>query len=185
MNIFFGGDFTMALNLEDYVASVRDFPTEGILFRDVTPMVLDGAAFRESIDKLAAFAESVNAEVIAGPESRGFIFGCPVAYAMGVGFAPVRKPGKLPRETVSVKYDLEYGSNELHMHKDAIKPGQRVLIVDDLLATGGTLEAVIKLIEELGGVVAGIAFVIELTGLDGMKAVEGYNVFRMMTMSDK
>ncbi|MBR3357562.1 MAG: adenine phosphoribosyltransferase [Solobacterium sp.] len=175
----------MALNLEDYVATIKDFPTKGILFRDVTPMVNDGAAYREAIDQIAAFGREVNAELVAGPESRGFIFGCPVAYAMGVGFTPVRKPGKLPRETVSCRYDLEYGSNELHIHKDSVKPGQRVLIVDDLLATGGTLEAVIKLIEELGGVVAGIAFVIELTGLDGMKAVEGYNVFRMMTLSDK
>ena len=175
----------MALNLEDYVATIKDFPTKGILFRDVTPMVNDGAAYREAIDQIAAFGREVNAELVAGPESHGFIFGCPVAYAMGVGFTPVRKPGKLPRETVSCRYDLEYGSNELHIHKDSVKPGQRVLIVDDLLATGGTLEAVIKLIEELGGVVAGIAFVIELTGLDGMKAVEGYNVFRMMTLSDK
>ena len=175
----------MALNLEDYVATIKDFPTKGILFRDVTPMVNDGAAYREAIDQIAAFGREVNAELVAGPESRGFIFGCPVAYAMGVGFTPVRKPGKLPRETVSCRYDLEYGSNELHIHKDSVKPGQRVLIVDDLLATGGTLEAVIKLIEELGGVVAGIAFVIELTGLDGMKAVEGYNVFRMMTLRDK
>ena len=175
----------MAINLEDYVATVKDFPTKGILFRDVTPMVNDGAAYREAVDQIAAFGREVNAELVAGPESRGFIFGCPVAYAMGVGFTPVRKPGKLPRETVSCRYDLEYGSNELHIHKDSVKPGQRVLIVDDLLATGGTLEAVIKLIEELGGVVAGIAFVIELTGLNGMKAVEGYNVFRMMTLSDK
>lgn len=175
----------MSINLEEYVATIKDFPSKGILFRDVTPMVNDGAAYKESVDRIAEFGRAVKADIVAGPESRGFIFGCPVAYAMGVGFAPVRKPGKLPRETVSVKYDLEYGSNELHMHKDSIKPGQRVLIVDDLLATGGTLEAVIKLIEELGGVVAGIAFVIELTGLDGMKAVEGYNVFRMMTMSDK
>ena len=175
----------MAINLEDYVATIKDFPSKGILFRDVTPMVNDGAAYREAIDQMAAFGKEVNAELVAGPESRGFIFGCPVAYAMGVGFTPVRKPGKLPRETISCRYDLEYGSNELHIHKDSVKPGQRVLIVDDLLATGGTLEAVIKLIEELGGVVAGIAFVIELTGLDGMKAVEGYNVFRMMTLSDK
>ena len=175
----------MAINLEEYVATIKDFPTKGILFRDVTPMVNDGAAYREAVDRIAEFGRSVNAELIAGPESRGFIFGCPVAYAMGLGFTPVRKPGKLPRETVSIKYDLEYGSNELFIHKDSIKPGQRVLIVDDLLATGGTLQAVIKLIEKLGGVVAGIAFVIELTGLDGMKAVEGYEIFSMMTMSDK
>ncbi len=185
MNIFFGGDFTMALNLEDYVASVRDFPTEGILFRDVTPMVLDGAAFRESIDKLAAFAESVNAEVIAGPESRGFIFGAPVAYKMGIGFTPVRKPGKLPRETISCAYELEYGTNELHMHKDSVKPGQRVVIIDDLLATGGTIGATVKMIEELGGVVAGIAFIIKLTGFPEVKEIAKYPVCYLMEMSDK
>ena len=140
----------MAINLEEYVATIKDFPTKGILFRDVTPMVNDGGAYHEAVDRIAEFGRSVNAELSAGPESRGFIFGCPVAYAMGLGFTPVRKPGKLPRETVSVKYELEYGSNELFIHKDSIKPGQRVLIVDDLLATGGTLQAVIQLIEKLG-----------------------------------
>lgn len=175
----------MALNLEDYIASIKDFPTEGIMFRDVTPLVDDGEAFHEAIDRMAAFAESVGADLIAGPESRGFIFGCPVAYKLGLGFAPIRKPGKLPRETVSCKYDLEYGSNEVFMHKDAVKPGQRVVIVDDLLATGGTAEATIKMIEMLGGVVAGLAFVIELEGLNGMEKLKGYKVFSMMSMTDK
>lgn len=175
----------MALNLEEYVATIKDYPKQGILFRDVTPMVNDGAAYREAVDRIAEFGKKVNAEIVAGPESRGFLFGCPAAYAMGIGFAPVRKPGKLPRETVSCKYELEYGFDELQMHKDSIKPGQRVLIVDDLLATGGTLKAVVKMIEELGGVVAGIAFVIELTGLDGLKAIQGYEVCSLLTMSDK
>ncbi len=175
----------MALNLEDYIASIKDFPTEGIMFRDVTPLIDDGEAFHEAIDRMAAFAESVGADLIAGPESRGFIFGCPVAYKLGLGFAPIRKPGKLPRETVSCKYDLEYGSNEVFMHKDAVKPGQRVVIVDDLLATGGTAEATIKMIEMLGGVVAGLAFVIELEGLNGMEKLKGYKVFSMMSMTDK
>ena len=175
----------MALNLEDYVASIRDFPTEGILFRDVTPIFEDGQAFNACIKTLAEFASSVGAEMVIGPESRGFLVGAPVAYELGIGFAPVRKPGKLPRETISCKYDLEYGSNELFLHKDSVKPGQRVVIIDDLLATGGTVEATIKMVEQLGGIVAGLGFVIELDGLDGMKKLEGYKVFRIMHLSDK
>jgi adenine phosphoribosyltransferase len=175
----------MALNLEEYVASIRDFPTEGILFRDVTPIFEDGDAFRECIDRLADFASSVKADLIVGPESRGFMVGAPAAYKLNIGFVPVRKPGKLPRETISCKYDLEYGSNELFMHKDSIKPGQRVVIMDDLLATGGTVEATIKMIEQLGGVVAGTAFIIELDGLNGVDKLKGYEVFRIMHLSDK
>ena len=175
----------MALNLEDYIASIRDFPTKGILFRDVTPLVQDGQAFHEAIDRLADFAHSVHTDVVVGPESRGFIFGAPVAYALGIGFVPVRKPGKLPRETVSVKYDLEYGSNELFMHKDSIKKGQRVLIVDDLLATGGTAVATARMIEQLGGVVAGVAFVINLTGIKQDEALKQYDVFKLMDLSDQ
>lgn len=176
----------MALDLEKYVASIPDFPAKGILFRDVTPMVADPAAFNEACDQIAAFGKKVKADIVIGPESRGFIFGAPVAVKMGVGFAPVRKPGKLPRETVSCKYDLEYGSNEVFMHKDAIKPGQRVLIVDDLLATGGTAMASAKMVEELGGVVAGIAFVIELygNGMDGRGILKNYEVCSLLKMSD-
>ena len=144
----------MALNLEDYVSSIPDFPKEGILFRDVTSIIQDGEAFRETINQLVAFAKSVNADFIVGPEARGFIFGAPVAVEMGIGFAPVRKPGKLPREAISCKYDLEYGSNEVCLHKDAIQPGARVVVIDDLLATGGTAEASCKMIEQLGGTVA-------------------------------
>lgn len=178
-------DIKMALNLEEYVATIPDFPKEGILFRDVTPMVENGQAYHEAIDRLAAFAEEVKADLICGPESRGFLFGCPVAYKLNIGFVPVRKPGKLPRETISCKYDLEYGSNELFMHKDAIKPGQRVVIIDDLLATGGTCQATVKMIEQLGGIVAGIGYVIELEGLDGAELLKGYNVHAEMRMSDK
>lgn len=168
------------MNLYDYVASIPDFPTKGILFRDITPMMNDGEAFKFACDELAKYAKEVGAEIVLGPESRGFMFGCPVAYTLGIGFAPVRKPNKLPRATVSCKYELEYGSNELHLHKDAIKQGQKVLIIDDLLATGGTTAATIKLVEELGGEVVGCAFVIELEGLKGREALKGYDVFALM-----
>ena len=170
----------MALNLEDYIASIRDFPTKGILFRDVTPLIADGEAFREAVRRFADFAKETGADVIVGPESRGFIFGAPVATELGIGFVPVRKPGKLPRKTISYKYDLEYGSNELHMHADSIKEGQRVLIVDDLLATGGTVEATIKLVESMKGIVAGCAFLIELEDLKGRELLKNYNVLSLI-----
>lgn len=168
------------MDYKKYIADIEGFPKEGILFRDITPLMADGKAFHTACDEMIAFAKEVKADVIVGPESRGFIFGCPVAYQLGIGFVPVRKPGKLPRETISYRYDLEYGSNELHLHKDAIRPGQKVLIVDDLLATGGTVKATIRLVEELGGVVVGCAFLIELLGLEGRKALEGYDVFTLM-----
>jgi len=168
------------MDLKKYIADVPDFPVEGILFRDITPLLADGEAFKEAINKLSDFAKSVNADVICGPESRGFIFGCPVAADMNIGFIPIRKPNKLPREQVTASYDLEYGSNVLCMHKDAIRPGQRVVIVDDLLATGGTMKAAIQLIESLGGIVAGVAFVIELEDLQGKKNFEGYNLFTIL-----
>lgn len=169
------------MDLKKYIADIQDFPKEGILFRDITPLMNDGAAFHEATRLIEEFAENSGAEVIVGPESRGFIFGCPVAVNMGIGFVPVRKPGKLPRKTISYKYDLEYGSNELHMHADSIKKGQKVLIVDDLLATGGTVEATIKIVEEMGGIVVGCAFLIELTGLNGRDVLKGYNVFTVMS----
>ena len=168
------------MDLKKYIASIPDYPQPGILFRDITPLMGDGEAFHEATSRIQAYAESIGAQVVVGPESRGFIFGCPVAANMHIGFVPVRKPGKLPRETISYRYDLEYGSNELHLHKDAIRPGQKVLIVDDLLATGGTVKATIRLVEELGGVVVGCAFLIELLGLEGRKALEGYDVFTLM-----
>lgn len=168
------------MNLKDYIASIQDFPKEGILFRDITPLLNDPKAYKQTVDTLAEFAKNAGAEVILGPESRGFMFGCPVAIEIGAGFVPVRKPGKLPRATISEKYDLEYGSNELQIHEEAIKPGQKVVIVDDLLATGGTVAATIKMVERLGGEVVGCAFVIELADLNGKELLKDYNVFTLL-----
>lgn len=168
------------MDLKNYIATIEDFPKEGILFRDITPLMADGDAYKEATERFVEFAKKVGADVIVGPESRGFIFGCPVSYALGIGFVPVRKPGKLPRETVSYAYDLEYGSNELHIHKDGIKPGQRVLIIDDLLATGGTIEAAVTLVRELGGEVAGCGFLIELEDLKGRDKLKDIEVLALM-----
>lgn len=169
------------MNLKNYIATIPDFPKEGIIFRDITPLMANGEAFTFACNELTTFAKENHAEVVVGPESRGFIFGCPVAASLNIGFVPVRKPGKLPRETVSHEYALEYGTNELHMHRDSIQPKQKVLIVDDLLATGGTVEATIKLVEEMGGEVVGCAFLIELEGLEGRRVLEGYNVKSLMS----
>lgn len=168
------------MDLKNYVATVLDFPKEGIVFRDITPLMNSGEAYKEATDQIVNFAKEHNIDVVVGPEARGFIFGCPVSYALGIGFVPVRKPGKLPREVIEYSYELEYGSNVLCMHKDSIKPGQRVLIIDDLLATGGTIEAVIKLVESLGGIVAGLAFLIELEELKGMEKLKDYPVLTLM-----
>lgn len=168
------------MDLKKYIADVQDFPIEGILFRDITPLMASGEAFGEVCNQMTEFAKGVGATIIVGPESRGFIFGCPVAKDLGIGFIPVRKPNKLPRETVSIKYDLEYGSNELHMHADSIKKGDKVLIIDDLLATGGTVDAAIKLVEKMGGEVVGCAFLIELVDLKGRDLLKGYNVHSVM-----
>ncbi|EAG3064434.1 adenine phosphoribosyltransferase [Listeria monocytogenes] len=169
-------------DLQDYVAIVNDWPKKGIVFKDITPLMNDGEAYRFATDKIVEYAKELKIDIIVGPEARGFIIGCPVAYALGIGFAPVRKPGKLPRETIEMEYDLEYGTNKLCMHSDAIKPGQRVLITDDLLATGGTIEATIKLVEELGGIVAGCAFLIELKELEGHKKLNGYDRLILMQL---
>jgi adenine phosphoribosyltransferase len=169
------------MDLKNWIADIPDFPTPGILFRDITPLLQDGEAFKEAINQMTVHAKNCGAEVIVGPESRGFIFGTPISYALNIGFVPVRKPGKLPRETVSKKYDLEYGSNELHIHADAIKPGTKVMIVDDLLATGGTVKAAISMIEQLGGEVVGCCFLIELEALEGRKVLDGYPVYTLMT----
>lgn len=176
----------MAINLEDYVASIKDFPKEGILFRDVTPIIQNPEAFQEAVRLISEYAEKVGATVIAGPEARGFWFGCPVATKLGLGFVPVRKPGKLPREAISQKYDLEYGSNEVCMHKDAVKAGDKVLIVDDLLATGGTALASAQMCEKLGAEVVGCAFVIELygNGMDGRGVLKDYDVYSILNLSD-
>lgn len=169
------------MDFQQYIADIPDFPQEGILFRDITPLMADGTAFHEACAKLVDFAKQVGAEVIVGPESRGFIFGCPVAYELGIGFVPVRKPGKLPRKTVSVKYDLEYGSNELHVHADGIQKDQKVLIIDDLLATGGTVDATIQIVEQLGGEVVGCAFLIELADLNGRDLLKDYPVCTLIS----
>lgn len=169
------------MNYKEYIAEVEDFPIEGVLFRDITPLMQDGAAFHSACAQMIAFAKEVGADVIVGPESRGFIFGCPVSYALHIGFIPVRKPNKLPRKTESIKYDLEYGSNELHIHEDAIKEGQKVLIIDDLLATGGTVKGTIDLVEKLGGKVVGCNFLIELEDLHGRDLLSGYRVNSLVT----
>ena len=160
------------MNLYDYIVNVPDFPKEGIQFKDISNLLKDKEAFKYSIDELAKFGKSLGANVVMGPDARGFIIGCPVAYAMGTGFVPVRKPGKLPRETVEESYSLEYGQNTLCIHKDALKKGDKVLIIDDLLATGGTVEATIKLVEKLGAEVVGIGVLIELEGLEGRKLLK-------------
>lgn len=164
-------------DFKNYIASIKDFPSQGIIFRDITPLMLDGKAFKEACDQMIDFARQVGATVVVGPEARGFIFGCPVAYALEIGFAPVRKPNKLPRETVNVSYDLEYGSNTLSMHSDSLKPGDKVIVIDDLLATGGTIEATIKIVEKLGGTVVGAAFFIELEDLHGRDKLKDIPLF--------
>ena len=169
------------MDLREYIASIEGFPKEGIIFRDVTPLLADGDAFHDACDRLIEFARRLEADVIVGPESRGFMFGCPVSYALGVGFVPVRKPNKLPRKTLSCSYDLEYGSNTLEMHVDGIRPGQRVVIINDLLATGGTVEATVKMIKELGGEPVGCAFIIELSDLHGRDALSGMEVLSLLT----
>jgi len=164
------------MNLANFITNVPDFPVAGIQFKDITPLIGNGDAYRKAIDELAHFAKSQEAELVVGPDARGFIFGSPVAYALGVGFVPVRKPGKLPRATIQYDYDLEYGKNTLAMHQDAIKPGQKVVIIDDLLATGGTMDATIKLIEAAGGIVVGLGFLIELVELKGREKLKGFPV---------
>lgn len=168
------------MDLKPYVTIVEDWPKPGIKFKDITTLMDDGKAYKYATDQIVAYAREKQIDLVVGPEARGFIIGCPVAYSLEAGFAPVRKEGKLPRETVKVEYGLEYGKDVLTIHKDAIKPGQRVLVTDDLLATGGTIEATIKLVEQLGGVVAGIAFLIELTYLDGRSKLDGYDVLTLM-----
>ena len=162
--------------IEEYVKSIPDFPEKGIIFRDVTSVLQDADGLHLAIDEMQKFLEGVEFDVIAGTESRGFIFGVPIAYNLHKAFVPVRKKGKLPRETVSAEYELEYGKAESEMHKDAIQPGQKVVLVDDLIATGGTIEAAARLVEELGGEVVKIIFLMELEGLKGREKLKGYDV---------
>ncbi len=162
--------------LEEYVRSIPDFPEKGIIFRDVTSVIQDADGLHLAIDGIQNILDGVDFDVVVGPESRGFIFGVPVAYNMHKAFVPVRKKGKLPCETVSQEYALEYGTATIEMHKDSIRPGQKVVIVDDLIATGGTTEAIIKLVEQLGGEVVKIAFLMELEGLKGRDKLAGYSM---------
>ncbi len=170
------------MDLSAKIRDVPDFPQQGILFKDITTLLADKAAFRHTIDRLAEHYRPAGIELVVATEARGFVFGAPLAYALECGFIPVRKPGKLPLETVSIEYTLEYGSNLLEIHKDAIKPGQKVLVVDDLLATGGTVGATVKLVEKLGGDIIGVAFVIELTDLNGKSELGDYEVMSLIQM---
>ena len=171
--------------LEEYVVSIPDYPEKGIIFRDVTSILEDPEGLQLSIRELQDRLEGMDFNIVIGPESRGFIFGMPIAYNLQKAFVPIRKKGKLPCETASIKYDLEYGSAEIEIHTDAIKEGQKVVIVDDLIATGGTVKAAINLIERLGGEVVSCLFLTELAGLNGRKALEGYNVESVVVYEGK
>ncbi|WP_333650879.1 adenine phosphoribosyltransferase [Lacrimispora sp.] len=171
--------------LEDYVTSIPDFPEEGIIFRDVTTILEDADGLALAVDGIRNMLDGVEYDTVVGPESRGFIFGVPVAYAEHKSFVPVRKKGKLPREVVSADYELEYGTATVELHKDSIKPGQKVVIIDDLIATGGTIEAIIKLVEELGGEVVKICFIMELAGLNGAEKLAGYDVESLIVYEGK
>lgn len=167
--------------IEDYVISIPDFPEPGIIFRDITGILRDADGLKLSIDKIQEMLEGVEFDAVLGLESRGFIFGMPIAYNLHKAFIPVRKKGKLPRETVSAKYDLEYGTAEIEIHKEDLRPGMKVVIIDDLIATGGTVEAAVKLAESLGAEVVKIAFVMELAGLKGRERLAGYDVESVIT----
>ena len=170
----------MSVDLDKYMRHIPGFPKEGILFHDIMPLLQAPEALKEAVDQLAVYAKQRQVDLILGAEARGFILGAALAYATGTGFACARKPGKLPWKTKRCEYALEYGTDALEMHADAIKPGQRVLIHDDLLATGGTAKAKIQLVEEAGGVVAGLAFIVELTELGGREKLAGYDVFSLL-----
>lgn len=171
--------------IEEYVRSIPDFPEPGIIFRDITSVLQDADGLRLAIDSMIKLLDGVDFDVVAGTESRGFIFGVPIAYEMHKPFVPVRKKGKLPCETISQSYDLEYGQATIEMHKDSIKPGQKVVLVDDLIATGGTIEAAIKLVEQLGGEVVKVIFLMELAGLKGRERLKGYDVASVITYEGK
>lgn len=171
--------------IEEYVRSIPDFPEEGIIFRDVTSVLQDAEGLHLAIDSMQELIKDVDCDVIVGPESRGFIFGVPIAYNLRKAFIPVRKKGKLPCETIEKEYDLEYGTAIIEMHKDSIKPGQKVVIIDDLMATGGTIEAIVSLIEELGGEIVKIVFLMELEGLKGRDKLQGYDIETVIRYSGK
>ena len=171
--------------IEDYVISIPDFPEPGIIFRDITGILRDADGLKLSIDKIQEMLKGVEFDAVLGLESRGFIFGMPISYNLHKAFIPVRKKGKLPRETVSAKYDLEYGTAEIEIHKEDLRPGMKVVIIDDLIATGGTVEAAVKLAESLGAEVVKIAFVMELAGLKGRERLAGYDVESVITYEGK
>ncbi len=171
--------------LESYVRNIPDFPEEGIIFRDITTVLQDAEGLRLAIDAMLAELEGVDFDVVVGTESRGFIFGVPIAYALGKPFIPCRKKGKLPCETVAAQYDLEYGTAAIELHRDSIQPGQRAVLVDDLIATGGTIEACAGLVEQLGGTVEKIIFLMELAGLRGRERLKDYNVASIITYEGK
>jgi adenine phosphoribosyltransferase len=172
------------IDLSSKIRDIPDFPKRGIVFKDIMPLLADSEALHETVERLGEFAEPREPDVVIGAEARGFILGAALAYRLGCGFVPARKPGKLPWRTISAKYALEYGFDALEVHADAIKPGTKVLIHDDLLATGGTARAKIDLVEQLGGTVVGLAFVIELEFLNGREKLEGYEVFSLIQYSD-
>lgn len=169
------------MNFKDYIRVIPDFPQPGIRFKDITTLLKDGKAYRAAIDAIRDGVSHLEVDLIAGPEARGFVIGAPLALSLGVGFVPIRKSGKLPGKTVEASYDLEYGKDKLAIHSDAVQPGQRVLIADDLLATGGTIASTVNLIRQLGGEVVGAAFLIELGYLTGREKLEGIDVFSLIT----
>lgn len=171
--------------LEEYVRSIPDFPEEGIIFRDITSILQDKNGLRLAIDQMQETLNGVDFDIVLGPESRGFIFGVPIAYNLNKAFVPVRKKGKLPCETVEMEYELEYGTATIEIHRDAIKPGQKVVIIDDLIATGGTIEAITKLVKQLGGEVVKIVFLMELEGLNGREKLAGYNIESIISYPGK
>ena len=173
-----------SIRLEDWIRDIPDFPQRGILFKDITPLLQDAKAYHAAMDRLAAHYAGSGIQLVVGVESRGFIFGAALAYLLNCGFVPVRKFGKLPHQTISVEYSLEYGTNVVEMHSDAIRPGQRVLIVDDLLATGGTAEATARLAHSLGAEIAGLGFVVELDFLKGRDKLKQYDVFSLLHYSE-
>lgn len=171
--------------LEDYVRSIPDFPEEGIIFRDITTILQDKDGLKLAIDQMQDTLKGLDFDIVLGPESRGFIFGVPIAYNLNKAFVPVRKKGKLPCDTVDMEYDLEYGTATIEIHKDAIKPGQKVVIIDDLIATGGTIEAITKLVKQLGGEIVKIVFLMELEGLSGRDKLAGYDVKSIISYPGK
>ncbi|AQW20505.1 adenine phosphoribosyltransferase [Lentilactobacillus curieae] len=170
----------MAIDFTQYIASYENYPEPGVLFRDISPLLENGDAYKAATNEIVKFARERDADMVVGPEARGFIVGCPVANELGIGFSPARKQDKLPGEIVSASYDLEYGQATLCLRKDAVKKGQKVLVTDDLLATGGTIDATIRMVEELGGIVIGTAFIVELEDLKGRDKIADYDILSLV-----